>query len=199
MRFRIAASAGFAVLCFVSAAGASRVPVRVYARKDRDAYVLSMHRTMTSMNIPTDTLGDLKEAYGSDFLWFRRHGKTYVVRDRSTLQQAVDMFAPLRALDPEHESISRRERRVDRQEEALDREKDRISATPRRARTIEDEDRLQELSDRLAAVKDELRDVEDQERALDRRCDAMEREIETKLWSLIDGWIAGGKASPAAE
>ena len=197
MRLRTAACAGVAALLFASAAGARKIPVRVYARNDRDAYVLSTHRTMTSMNISTDMLGDLDEAYGSDFLWLRRHGKTYVIRDRSILEQAAAMFAPLRALDPEHESISRRERQVDRKEEALDREKDRISDTPRRDRTDEDEDRLQELDEQFAAVREEARDIEDRERELDRRSDAMERDIESKLWVMIDGWIADGKAAPA--
>lgn len=197
MRFRYAGGAALATLIFAATAAASENHVRVFARRDRDSYVLSMHRTMTSMNISTDRLGDLNEAYGTDFLWFRRHGKTWIIRDRPVVQQAADLFAPLRALDPEHESVSRRERQVDREEEALDRERDRISDTPRRDRTSEDEDRLAALDDRLAAVGDDERDVEDRERELDRRSDALEREIEAKLWSEIDGWIADGKAEPA--
>jgi len=48
-------------------------------------------------------------------------------------------------------------------------------------------------------VEFELRRLEREESELDRHSDELERAAETKLWVLIDGWIADGTARKPSE
>lgn len=168
----------------------------------RDAYVLALDDQSVIMNESIEALKTFRNHYAGDVLWFRRHGETYIVRERGKLDQARGLFTEMRALEPEQRDLARRQRLADRREESIDRQRDAIEdrdedRTDRDASA--DPGRIRELDEALAEVKTESRRLDEEERALDRRSEALEAAAETKLWNLIDGWIASGAAQRASQ
>jgi len=196
---------------------ASAVGVRCYPDAGADSYVLSLGDNMTSTNLSVDEYVRLRERRTGDFLWFRRSGKSWLIEDRPTLEEARSLFASLRALEPEQADLERRqkaleekERDLDREEEDLDRKMDQMSeddeddddevaaATPASDAELRG---LQRRQDDLQARQRDLeardRDLEKIESALEAREDAIEREAEAKLWNLIDAAVRNGLAKPS--
>ena len=202
-----------AALCaalFAAAAPASEGNIHVRSRSDakHDAYVLAIGGMTMSASASTSTIVAVQKAWPGDFLWVRRNGKAYRTSDREVVGKVRTLFAPLDALRPEQNAVSARERDVDREQEVLDRERDRIEDASDAddgdeddeapaARSPRDEQRLRELDARIAELDSQERDLDAQESELDARSEEIEREVEAKLWTLIDGWIADGTAAPA--
>ena len=99
-----------------------------------DSYVLMTGESTTMTNVSLEECERLRARRAGDFLWFRRDGKSYEIDDAATLKQARELFAPLRALEPEQEDLRRRqealdekERELDRQQEELERQMDRLT------------------------------------------------------------------------
>lgn len=195
------------------AAGQSTGTVRVRTDDKADAYALVFGNQWMSMNASIDDIHRIKRLSSGDFLWFRRAARTYRIDDKTVLQEAKGLFAPLRALDPERQEIHRRERALDRQEQELDREEEEIDRI-RDSRSDDDEDdeeaptrvsdeelrdlerRSRELKDRMRPLREEQREIEALERAFDRKEEALEEKAETALWKLIDRAISSGMAQP---
>ena len=95
-------------------------------KKTGDAYILAVGDQWTSGDMDLDDLVRMRGRQAGDFLWFRRGGKTYRVVDAATLGRADELFAPVRALEPEFEELRRNERRLDAREDELDREEELI-------------------------------------------------------------------------
>ena len=211
MKARFAA-AGLCAALWAAAVPASdgNVHLRNASNSRRDAYVLAIDGTTMTASASTSTIVAVQKAWPGDFLWIRRRGKAYITSDRAVVEKVRTLFAPLDALRPQEHAVSAREREVDQQQEALDRERDRIEdasdaddgdeddETPA-ARSPQDEGRLRELDAQIAELESRQRALDAQERELDARSEEIEREVEAKLWSLIDGWIADGTAKPAED
>ncbi len=185
------------------------------ARGREDAYVLSFGNSMTISSVSVDEYEGLRGKRASDFLWFRRGGKAYLVEDPAMLREARALFASLRALDPEREDLRRRQEALDDQEQALDQQEEEIDsrleadggdddedddAPAASARSDADRQELEQEMSEIRARQREVqaadRDLERVERDLDAREDAIEREAEAKLWALIDEAIQKGVAKP---
>ena len=184
---------------------------------DEDSYILSLGNSTTSSNISIDEYARLRGKRAGDFLWFRRAGKAYRIDDPATLSEARALFAPLRALEPEQEDLRRREEALDEKEQDLDRREedtdrrmelangeddDDDDAGPRIAPTSdadrkELERRLSEIRSQQREIEADSRKLESVERSLDAREDAIEREAESKLWTLIDVAVKRGLAKPS--
>ena len=211
---RVARSTLFAAVLaagFIAATpSAAALPRNPTDESTADAYALSMgeHEQSMSTTLALDEYIRLREKRAGDFLWFRRAGKSYVIEDPATLAQARELFAPLRALEPEQEALRQRqealdddERELDRQQEDLERRMDRIadldgetegdmeeefsvteeSAPP----TDEERDQLEHELDMLRSQKDALRprmqEIESRNRELEtveRTLDAREEKLE---------------------
>ena len=208
MKARFAA-AGLCAALFAAAAPAAEGNIHVlnYSNSKQDAYVLAIDGTTMTASASTSTIVAVQKAWRGDFLWIRRHGKAYVTSDRAVVGKVRTLFSPLDALRPEQHAVSAREKDVDREQEALDRERDRIEDASDAddgdehdeepaARSPQDERRLQELDARIAELDSRERALDAQESELDARSEEIEREVEAKLWTLIDGWIADGTAAP---
>jgi hypothetical protein len=94
----------------------------------RDAYVLVLGKDTFSTNLNFDLFARMREGRSGDFLWFRRSGASYLIEDPATLREAQELFAPLRALEPEQKDLSRRQEALSEKEEALDREQDALDS-----------------------------------------------------------------------
>ena len=138
-RLRMASSFAFLLFCCLPASLAmARESGSKHwsSRSDADAYILRLGDNTTSTNVSSEDYAGLRAKRSGDFLWFRRAGKTYVIEDQATLEEARALFAPMRALEPEQEdlrrkeeALSEKERELDRQDEDLDRQMDQMTAT----------------------------------------------------------------------
>jgi hypothetical protein len=181
--------------------------VRVKTNPNADAYVLAHGNDSVSMNASLDDLLRLRKRHSGEFLWFRRGGRSYLLRDEALLAQAKSLFAPLRSLDPERAVLRRRERALDRREDVLEREEQELDEISAR---WEDEDREEqsesdrrdlerrkrELKSRMRELEKEQRAVEAIERPLEAKEEEIEKKAEAELWKLIDHALATGIARP---
>lgn len=187
------------------------------SRSHGDAYVLSIGNSTTISNASLDEVVGVQARRAGGFLWFRRAGREYVIEDPATLKEARDLFAPMRALEPEQEALRLREEALDDRQEELDRQQEEID---RQMDGDDDDDndeddavsraaflsaadrakldaRLDEIRARQKEVRAAGRELERVERDLDAREEALEREAESKLWTLLDGAVRKGAAKPA--
>lgn len=145
--------------------------------KSRDAYTFCLGSDqVTLMNGSLEQFQTIHARYGCNFLWAKRDGVAYLIRDAKFLERAHDLFAPQRALKPEQEAVEKEERELDREEERLEDREDRASR-----------ERLREIHDRQHVVAE-------RERALDRREEELERVAEEQLWRMIGEAIRSGLA-----
>jgi hypothetical protein len=174
--------------------------VALLASAPRDAYILSgpESRITFSTGAELPQLRAMQERFDGDFLWVRRHGGTFVVRDAALLQRARSFFAPVAALAPAQEAVGREEAEIDRDEERLEAITERRSDSPAQPTSAKEgrtgDSDLRETEAKLVEVRAKQRDVSRRERELDQREEALEREAETKLWRLVDDAIRSGAA-----
>lgn len=191
--------------CPTMTAGAPQERTRTF-RSDRaeDAYVLSRGNHESTTNGTLEDLENARRRLSGEFLWVRRSGREYVIRDRQTLEEAYRLFAPIRSLDPERAALALRQSRLEaeqstleREEERLERESERLGedASPRdEAARRRLERRRRELKPRMRALEEREREVEELERSIDRREEELEAKAEAELWKRIDAAIGRGLA-----
>jgi predicted ribosome quality control (RQC) complex YloA/Tae2 family protein len=169
-----------------------------------DAYVLARGDSCR-MSGSLEELADLRERNGKAFLWARREGSSYLVKDERLRAEAEGLFAAVDALQPDYRALELRERKLDREDEALDDEGELIEAE-QEARgeqdSATDDSDLDGRRDRLAEKRHDLhirqRRLSDEERSLDRKEEALDAAAEAELWKLIDRAIKGGAAKPVS-
>ena len=175
--------------------------VALHSAAPRDAYLLSgpESRITFSTGAELPQLRAMQERIGGNFLWVRRHGREYVVRDAALLQRARSFFAPVAALEPAQEAVGREEAELDREEERLEAITERRSNSPVRQTSAKEgrtgESDLRKSEAKLEGARAKQRVVSRRERELDEREEALEREAEAKLWRLVDDAIRSGVAA----
>ncbi len=195
--------------CPVNAQASEPRKTALHVSSREDAYILSRgdHTMMTG-----GTLEDVRAArrrFPGEFLWVRRSGREYFVRDARLIAEAAALFAPLRSLDPDRAALERRhaqfeaeESRLDREEERLDRDLDRIQDDERPAAGSDSRNALdrrrRELETRRRSLEEQERELDSAESSLDRREDELEKNSEAQLWRLIDRALEAGLAQPEA-
>jgi hypothetical protein len=117
-----------AVLAAPAALAAPWGPRHTGAGSNQDAYVLTLGKDSLSTNLDFDSYARMRQRHSGDFLWFRRGGVGYLIEDPAMLREAQELFAPLRALEPEQKDLSRRQEALSEKEEALDREQDALDS-----------------------------------------------------------------------
>ncbi|MGH9315534.1 MAG: hypothetical protein ACRD1P_00260 [Thermoanaerobaculia bacterium] len=192
----------------VDAAGGQSQETILVSDRAGDAYVLSRGGHWSSTNESLEALRGVQRRFSGEFLWVRRAGKEYLIRDRRIIDEAQSLFAPLRRLDPERAALEPRQSRLeseqaalDREQEKLERELDRLTDDPE-ARDEESarrrlERRQRELESKMHALEQEERELGAVERSIDEREDALEKKAEGELWGLIDRALARGLGRPA--
>ena len=89
-------------------------------------------------NVSMDFALAKRDLYGSDFLWFRKDGREYVIHDAATLDRVNAMFERARALKTEmkklkwemrspnqRESVRQRQEEIERERDALEADAER--------------------------------------------------------------------------
>jgi chromosome segregation ATPase len=181
--------------------------VTIYGDRAADAYVLSRGHTFFSTNSSLEGIEALRSGMTGDFLWVRRAGKEFVIRDSRTLEEAQSLFDPMRRLDPERKALHDRQERLrleqsalDREEQELDEELDFLEDAENsgdRASTRSDlERRRKALQPKMHALEARERELDAIESSLDSRADALEEKAEAALWKSIDRALAKGLGRP---
>jgi Skp family chaperone for outer membrane proteins len=147
---------------------------------------------MMSANIDLDRALEVRREHGSHFLWVKRDGRAYVIRDQATLDSIDDLFAGSRAFAPDLRRLHEKMRPLEARERELDREADAISDDDRR--TARDEARLRDLQRDLRDVELRLRDFEREQEWLERKQDQREAEAEEKMVPIVHDAIRRGIA-----
>jgi predicted RNase H-like nuclease (RuvC/YqgF family) len=148
-----------------------------------DAYIISTGDNLTYKAASSiDQLQATRKRLTGRYMWVRRGGLEYVIRDEATIARVEAFFARVDALGPEQEAVSREEAKLDHEADRLS-DKDRLSPA--------EETRLRELHERLRVMSQ-------RERELDRKDEELEREAERALWTEVDSAIGDGTAKPTA-
>ena len=160
-------------------------PICAVSHASQDAYVLTLGDDQVAVlytdRLPLSRVQEMRRDYGHDFLWFRRGGRAYVIRDRAFLARVEALFAPQRALEPEQRSVGREESYLDHEIDAIeDRDDGRDLDAATEAHLLE--------------LKARMREVSRRQRELDRREEELERKAERELWRMVDEAIRRGVA-----
>ncbi|HXN99689.1 MAG TPA: M56 family metallopeptidase [Candidatus Acidoferrales bacterium] len=75
---------------------------------------------------PSEFVEFLQEKNPGDFIWFRRDGKSYVIRDAATIKRAKDFFAQVQELDKKQEELGKQQEALGEKQEALGKQQEEI-------------------------------------------------------------------------
>jgi beta-lactamase regulating signal transducer with metallopeptidase domain len=85
---------------------------------------LSMHGSFHGYEV--ERLRARRRTSNSDFIWFRRDRKAYIIRDAATVQQAKALLAPQEVLGKQQEELGRQQEALGAQEEELGRQMEQV-------------------------------------------------------------------------
>jgi beta-lactamase regulating signal transducer with metallopeptidase domain len=75
---------------------------------------------------PSEFVEFLQEKLSGDFIWFRRDGKSYVIRDPATIKRAKDFFVAVQELDKKQEELGKQQEALGEKQEALGKEQEEV-------------------------------------------------------------------------
>jgi len=138
-----------------------------------------------------------REAYGSNFLWFKKDGHRYLIRDAATLDRIDHLFDRVRVWDPDADRLRDKIRPLEERESKLDHEIDALTDRDDDDAQLPaaEENHLRDLEREMNGVEQELRKLERQQDELDRKRDALEAEAETDMVPILDEAIRNGVAT----
>lgn len=175
------------------------------ATADDFAYVFSSGgRALITGNMDLDRTLSMKDRYSreGEFLWARRNGRAYLIRDKATIAEARAAFRDADALHAEYERLAARMRPVEEKERKLERQIDRLGddLSDRddlsRSERRQMEERLRELEVQMKPVARELRTLEAEEERLDDLEEKIVEVAEVELRKIIDRAVRKGVAEP---
>jgi beta-lactamase regulating signal transducer with metallopeptidase domain len=107
-----------------------------------------------------DELRWLRRRFSGDFIWLERDGKDYLIRDQATIKRALDLFAPMQALDEKQEELGKQQEALGDQQEALGEKMEQVKVSV--PDMTADLDRVSEKIKQLAAggTQDELGELQ---------------------------------------
>lgn len=159
------------------------------AAADDFAYVFhssSGGRALISGNLNLDNVLATRNRYSGEFLWVKRNGREYLIRDAATLTEARAAFAY--SLDGEYRALSAKMEPFEKRERELDKQIDRLSDEE----SAPNGPQLRRLEAELERVEQQLRRFEAEEECLDAREEQLERAAEAKLRTIVDRAVALG-------
>jgi bla regulator protein blaR1 len=108
----------------------------------------------------SDEVDRLRGKYSGDFIWFRRDGKYFVIRDQATVSRAAGLFAPMQGLEEKQDELGKQQEALGEQQEALSQKMEEVKvAVPDMTADL---DRVREKIKQLAAggTQDELGELQ---------------------------------------
>lgn len=102
---------------------------------DRPQFVISYGKTYISVSGDNESFGTdhpsefvefLQEKIPGDFIWFRRDGKSYLIRDQATIKRALEFFSPIHALEQKQEELGKQQEALGQEQEALGKQQEEV-------------------------------------------------------------------------
>ena len=75
--------------------------------------------TMSGMSEDAERVEKLRKTIQGDFIWFRRDGKSYIIRDQATIDRARKFWAPQEELGKKQEELGKQQEALGKQQEDL--------------------------------------------------------------------------------
>jgi hypothetical protein len=75
--------------------------------------------TMSGMQEDAEQVEELRKKIQGDFIWFRRDGKSYIIRDQATIDRAKAFWAPQEELGKKQEELGKQQEALGKQQEEL--------------------------------------------------------------------------------
>lgn len=142
----------------------------------------------------------LSKRWSGDFIWLRKDGQQWLIRDAAVLATVRAAFAGMHALEPRLRAAEERRHPYEHKMEAVEKRMDRISDQ------LGDDDTLtaatrRSLETRLRALEVEFESIERDARGIEREAEALEDEMERleeiaerKFEQLVLRAVAQGRA-----
>jgi len=103
---------------------------------------------MNGANDDADTVRDLRDKFGGNFIWFRHDGNSYVIRDAAIVSNARGLYAGMDELSRQQDELGRQQDELGRKQDALGKQQDEVRVKV-----------PAELAARLKRVEDEIRQL----------------------------------------
>ncbi len=96
--------------------------------EDGESYVIVSGDSMNMSGGPDDMrhARSLQKNISGDFIWFRRDGKGYLIKDPATVRQAKEFFAPQEALGRQQAELGRKQEELGRKQEELGKQMEQV-------------------------------------------------------------------------
>lgn len=191
------------MLCFTDL---SRADNYIFTDRNADAYVLTKDFVSYSTNATGDDILTLNDVFGGNYLWVRRTGREFVIRDAHAIKDANRLFAPLDQVEPERAALQQTRQHLEEEESSLNAEKagleDRVKAMDSDDKSSGSRTTLERQLADLAARQVELEirtsDLELRSEALATRVRSLQSQIEASLWAFVDRALANGLGEVAS-
>jgi beta-lactamase regulating signal transducer with metallopeptidase domain len=132
----------------------------VIASGKKYIYVGRHNFSFSSSGGGDDEIRWLRSKISGDFIWFERDGRYYVIRDEATIKRALDLFAPMQALEEKQAELGKQQEALGEQQEALGQKMEEVKvAVPDMTADL---DRVREKLKQLGAggTQEELGDLQ---------------------------------------
>ena len=165
-----------------------------------DSYVLRLGDVtyMNGKGMSGDTLKELQSAYGKRFFWFRRGGKTYLVRTNEELERAEAIILPQSELAAKQAALGQKQATLGGEQARLGARQAQIGLTQAqagdRAREAELGRQQQELSDKQSELGKRQGDLGREQGKLGDMQERLSHQVEQQLATLADQCIRSGVA-----
>jgi beta-lactamase regulating signal transducer with metallopeptidase domain len=122
-------------LVLAQAAQSGSTVLVMSGEREGNQFVVSSGNTYISVSGDSESYGTdhpsefvefLQEKISGDFIWFRRDGKSYVIRDAATIKRAKEFFAAVQELDKKQEELGKQQEVLGEKEEALGKEQEEV-------------------------------------------------------------------------
>lgn len=172
----------------------------IFTDRNADAYVLTKNYVSYSTNATGDDILNLNGMFGGNYLWVRRAGKEFVIRDARAIKDANRLFAALDEMQPEQEALQQARVQLQEDEVALGIEKEDVEGRLQAMGSGDKsssagealENQLADIALRRSALAERASDLELRASAFQTRVKSLELQIETSLWSLVDSALVSG-------
>jgi len=172
----------------------------IFTDRNADAYALTKNYVSFSTNVTGDDILTLNQMFGGNYLWVRRGGKEFVIRDHNALKDANLRFAPFAEVEREQIDLQKARAQFEKDLTALDtegadleRRLARLDKSEKSSRARESlESKLAELSVRRTQLDGIAADLDAKESALQARVKSLALQIETSMWAFVDEALARG-------
>ena len=84
---------------------------------------------------------------GGDFIWFKHEGKQYVIRDRATIDRALEFYKPMHDLDAQEEELGKQQDELGKQQDALGDQMEEVKV------------KIPDMSADLDRIKERMREI----------------------------------------